>query len=110
MRSNETVSTIDWSFDFLNATLNRRRRPSRLRRSHLSKKSKKKKNGIAKSSSTKNEVQGGVNSGSETETPEQENLIMVGGIAGYSEEVDSRLTFDEFRNKTQPKDNTRSTN
>ena len=75
-----------------------------------SKKLKKKKNGIAKSSSTKNEVQGSVNSGSETETPEQENLIMVGGIAGYSEGFDSRLTFDEFRNKTQPKDNTRSTN
>ena len=75
-----------------------------------SKKSKKKKHGITKSSSTKDVVQGGVNSGSETETPEQENLIMVGGIAGYSEGFDTRLTFDEFRMKTQPKDNTRSTN
>ena len=69
----------------------------------------KKKSGITRSSTVKNDVSSGVSGGPETETPERENLIMVGGVAGFSESNKRPQTFAEFTRKIQTFVNTKST-
>ena len=74
-----------------------------------SKRKAKKKGRITRSSSGKNEVSSGATNSPETETPEKENLIMVGGIAGFCESNNRLQTFSEFTRKIQALVNTKST-